>query len=65
MYCLLPFHNYTGTSVVGQFANKRNGGASNADSAIGTWTRQSVITGGSVMGVSQFSEVRCQKFNVY
>ena len=52
-------------SVVGQFANKGSGGASSADSAIGTWTRQSVTTRGSVIGVSQFSEVRCQNFNAY
>ena len=54
----------TGTdplSVIGGLAEKGNGkrdGSSVADSAFGTYTRHSSITGASVTGVSQFSEVR-------
>ena len=45
--------------MIGQFMKKGNGGASSADSAIGTWTRGSAVSGRSFIGVSQFSEVRC------
>ena len=54
----------TGTdllSVIGGLAEKRNGkrgDSSVADSAFGTYTRHSSITGASFTGVSQFSEVR-------
>ena len=43
---------HAGMSVIVQFAKKGNGGASSADSAIGTWTRPSTI-----VGESRFSEV--------
>ena len=46
--------------MIVSLAKKGNGGASSADSAIGTWTRQSAVTGQSFIGVSQFSEVRYQ-----
>ena len=46
--------------MVGQFAGKGSSGASTADSAIGTSTRLSVVTGGTFVGGSQFSEVRCR-----
>ena len=54
----------TGTdllSVIGGLAEKGNGkrdGSSVADSAFGTYTRHSSITGATFAGVSQFSEVR-------
>ena len=57
MYCLL---SHIGMSVIGQFVKKGYGGASSADSATGTWTRPSIVSGRSFIGVSQFSEVRCQ-----
>ena len=62
LHSLLSCH--TGLSVVGQLAKKGTSGASTADSAIGTSTRQSVITGGTFVGGSQFSEVRHQLANI-
>ena len=58
MQIIVVLSCHTGLSVVGQLADKGKSGASTADSAIGTSTRQSVVTGGTFVGGSQFSEVR-------
>ena len=58
MQIIVVLSYHTGLSVVGQLADKGKSGASTADSAIGTSTRQSIVTGGTFVGGSQFSEVR-------